>query len=124
MNRKSLLLFIFVSSAATVALGVGLVVGNLFGEFHGPVGAAVGGIVGAIVGAEIAFRRGLVEAAWDRILWVMPTVGFEIAGLLASLSDLSYILIALSAVIGSGLGSLIAKYSMRFFMEDPPPSIL
>jgi Kef-type K+ transport system membrane component KefB len=125
VNRKNLLLFLIVCSCAAIAVGIGWLIGRLAGsELKGFIGAGVGGGIGAVIGVEIAYRRGLVEADWDRILLGAPWYGFTFAGLVAASNNWPGILVALVAVIGSGVGALIAKYLLRFFIDEPPPSIL
>jgi hypothetical protein len=104
-----------------------LVVGWTIGYFAGGIatfiGAMIGGIVGSIIGAEISFQQGFVETDWDRLLWVMPQIGFGFAGALVLIIGFSGPVAAVIAIIGSGIGALLGKYLLRFFIQEPPPKI-
>jgi hypothetical protein len=123
VNKKSLLLFLVVVAGSATGLGLGWLIDFFDGGANGPVGAGVGGILGACFGAQVGYNQGLVEADWDRALWLMPLIGFGVAGGLANNSGFGIFFGSISAVIGSGVGVIAAKYMMRFFIEEPPPSI-
>lgn len=109
-------------SAAVLAMGwlIGLAIGSRMAEFW----AGCGGVIGAVTGAEIGLKRHLIDARWSRTLNAMPILGFVSVGGLALYNRFPSLLVAFTAVIGAGLGALLAKYLMEFFNYEPPPSIL
>ena len=83
----------------------------------------LGGAVGAIIGSSVGHHKGFFEADGDRLVIGGPSVGYLLGGLIASGAGLSGLILALSAVFGAGVGTLVAKYLLRFFEHDPPLSI-
>ncbi len=124
VRNKNLLLFLLVCGSTFVFLSIGWGIGVLMSDMNAAIGASLGATLGSIVGVEIGFYRGYVEADWDRLLWVTPFISVGILGGIAAMNNLSSINVAICAVLGAGLGSLAAKYMLRFFIQEPPTSIL
>lgn len=114
----------WVCGPAAILMVVGWSIGALISHLSGILGAIIGVGAGGVIGAEIAYRRGYYEADWDILVSRSPLIGmaalFTIGGVLKAPN---YIL-AVLAVLGAGLGALMAKYMLRFFIHEPPPSIL
>ena len=123
-RNKNFLLFVLVCGFTSAFLLVGWGIGALISGLNAAAGASIGAILGGIVGAEMGFRFGYVEAAWNRLLWFAPVVGISVLGGIGAAKNWLSIIIAGLAVIGAGVGVLIAKYMLRFFIQEPPTSIL
>lgn len=114
VKNKNLALFLLVCSSTAILLIVGLAIGYFVGGTATFIGAMIGGVLGAIIGTEISYRNGLVEAEWDRLLWGMPQMGLFIAGLGAIMSGFAGLVASVMAILGAGVGALLAKYLLRF----------
>lgn len=123
MKRKNLALFLVVCFSTAILLTVGWAIGYLVGGIAAFIGAMIGGIVGSIIGAEVSFKKGLVEANWDVLLWKMTQIGLGIGSMVAFMNTFSGITAAVMAILGAGFGALLAKYLLRFFIHEEPPKI-
>jgi len=85
--------------------------------------AGCSGTIGAVVGVEIGYKRRWINARWDRTLWIVPILTYITAGGVALYNELPGLLVAFIAVIGAGVGALLAKHLTEFFNYEPPPSI-
>lgn len=123
MNQKSLNLIVLVSSCTLALLIPGWLVGSVIGGVWVQLSSWVGGAIGAVVGGELGYRKGFFEAKWDRLVIGGPWMGYLLATLIASMAEWHGASIALSTVLGAGLGAFAAKYVLRLFVYDPPLSI-
>jgi hypothetical protein len=123
VNRKSLYLFVLVISSTSLFLGVGWVTGLVFGGVWSLLLATLGGWLGAAIGGEIGHHKRFFEADWDRLVMGGPWMGYGVGAIVGSMTGAHSWMIALSAVLGAGIGVLISKYLLRFFVDDPPLSI-
>jgi hypothetical protein len=124
---KNLYLFGLVSGSCGVCLGLGCALGFVI---DGPVGSSVGGVagglVGVVTGSEIAHRSAVFEVPeWEKLIYIGPASGLGIGAMGPALfyNGDTGVLMALFGIVGSGFGALVAKYILRFFVHDPPPSI-
>jgi hypothetical protein len=123
VNQKSLYLFVLVVLSSLLLLTTGWLIGLALGGVWSSLLAGLGGAIGAVIGGEIGHRKGFFEADRDRLVIGGPWMGYLFGGLIASGTGLHSLMLALSAVLGAGLGVLVAKYLLRFFVDDPPLSI-
>lgn len=123
VNQKSFYLFVLVVLSSSVFLTIGWLTGLAVGGIWNLLFAMVGGAVGAVIGGEIGHRKGFFEADWDRLVMGGPWCGYLLGVVIAGLTGLNGLISALSAILGAGIGVLVAKYLLRFFVNDPPLSI-
>lgn len=123
LNRKSLYLFVLVVSSTSVLLIGGWLIGLVFGGLHTFIGGFIGGAVGTVVGGELGQRKGFFEANWDRLVIGGPWCGYLLGLGIASFVGTQGWIFAVFSVLGAGVGALLAKYLLRFFVHDPPLSI-
>ena len=123
-RKKNFLLFVWVCGTTAVLMLVGWSIGALFSHLNGVLGAIIGVGVGGIIGAEIADRRGYYEADWNILISRSPLIGMGILFAIGGILKAPNYILAVLAVLGAGFGALTAKYMLRFFIHEPPPSIL
>jgi hypothetical protein len=105
-------------------LSAGWIVGLMIGGIDASIGAIAGCLVGTIAGCEIGYQEGFFEiTSWDRLIYIASVIGFAIPGAFAAYCELPSLFIALVLAVGAGFGALLAKYLLRFFISDPPPTI-
>ena len=122
-NRRSLHLFVLVILATSTLLIAGWSIGSALGGKWAPLLAGLGGALGAAIGGEVGYHKGFFEARWDRLMMGGPWVGYGVAVITTTLAGFAGVLLVLSAILGAGIGAIVAKYLLRFFVHDPPLSI-